>query len=329
MRLALPGPEQRPTLRHASGCLGMPSFCLALVLFASSSCWASPQGPSDPNNDQSAQELVRITVAHEVSACNQAGTKLMFLSRKRNAQGLETRLYVETTDATAGLLLEKNNHQISDQQMREETERLNRLRRNPNELRRKQRQEHDEAEHSLRIVRALPDAFLYRFDGTEPGTSSVGKAGDELVRLQFRPNPRYSPPSHVEQVLAGMQGTLLIDKDANRIARIDATLFKEVTFGWGILGHLDKGGTLLVNQAEVSPGDWELTHMRLNLTGKVMMLKSLVIRSEETDSDFHVIPSDTTFAEGVELLKAEEAKLQQARSQKAEPAHTAANSNRR
>src|ERR1700733_9629529 len=305
--------------------------CLVLLVFSCAICVASPaQNLSPEISGHSARELVRQTVAHEVSACNKPGTKLMFLSRKRTSQGFETRLNVETSDATAGLLIEQNNHPISAEQEREENDRLERLSHNPNELRRKKRLEQQDEEHSLRIMQALPDAFLYQFDGTEPGTASLGKQGDALVRLKFSPNPNYSSPSHVEQVLAGMQGTLLIDRDAHRIARIDAVLFKEVSFGWGILGHLDKGGKFLVDQAEVSPGDWELTRMRLNLTGKVMMVKKLVIESDETDTNFRTVPSNTSFAKGVELLKAEEARMQQVRLQKKEdPGPTKAKPNRR
>ena len=43
---------------------------------------------------------------------------------------------------------------------------------NPEQLSRKQAQEKEEADHTLRIVKALPDAFLYDYDGTETGTAS-------------------------------------------------------------------------------------------------------------------------------------------------------------
>ena len=109
-----------------------------------------------------------------------------------------------------------------------------------------------------------------------------------------------------------MQGYLLIDRNTCRLAKIEATLFREVSFGWGILGHLDKGGSLLVEQADVGDGTWDVTHMRLNFTGKVMMVKSLTINSEETFSDFRRVPDDLTFAKGIELLKNEQARMQRA-----------------
>jgi len=43
--------------------------------------------------------------------------------------------------------------------------------------------------------------------------------------------------------------------------------------------------------------------MELALTGKVLLVKKLNIRSSDIFSEFHPVPSDLTFAQGVELLK--------------------------
>jgi hypothetical protein len=39
------------------------------------------------------------------------------------------------------------------------------------------------------------------------------------------------------------------------------------------------------------------------------LFKSIAIKSEEVFSDFRRVPAGTTFAQGVEMLKAEEARL--------------------
>jgi hypothetical protein len=49
--------------------------------------------------------------------------------------------------------------------------------------------------------------------------------------------------------------------------------------------------------------------MSLGFTGKILLFKSLAIKSEEMFSDFRRVPADTTFAQGVEMLKAEQARL--------------------
>ncbi|MFZ0300898.1 MAG: hypothetical protein WAM13_21295 [Candidatus Sulfotelmatobacter sp.] len=264
---------------------------------------------SVPSDSASAIELVRAAVANEVAVANDDSIKHMFRSRKQAPQGSQTRLYVETRSAMAGMTIAYNDQPLTPEQMQGEENHLAGLVSDPEQLSRKHSQEQQAAERTLRIVKALPEAFLYDYDGDEPGTAQLGKEGNRLVRLKFRPNPAYEAPSRVEQVLEGMQGFLLIDPTARRIARIDGTLFKEVGFGWGILGHLDKGGHFLVDQSDVGDGSWEISRMSLSFTGKILIFKSIVIKSDEVFSDFRRVPGDTTFAQGVNMLKAEEAKL--------------------
>jgi hypothetical protein len=117
-----------------------------------------------------------------------------------------------------------------------------------------------------------------------------------------------------------MQGELLIDAQCHRIARIDGTLFKEVGFGWDILGHLDKGSHFMVQQAEVTDGTWDVTRMVLNFTGKILLLKSLNIKTDEVFSDFWRVPGSMTIAQGVELLESQEVRSAQAQNDKTETA---------
>jgi hypothetical protein len=266
--------------------------------------------PSNSSADKASPiELVRAAVANEIAASNDNSIKHMFRSRKQTAQGSQTRLYVETQSAMAGMTIAYNDQPLTPEQVQGEENHLAGLVGDPEQLNHKHSQEQQTAERTLRIVKALPDAFLYDYDAEEQGTADLGKDGDLLVRLRFRPNPAYEAPSRVEQVLEGMQGLVLIDPASRRIARIDGTLFKEVGFGWGILGHLDKGGHFLVEQRDVGDGSWEVSRMSLSFAGKILFFKSIAIKSEEVFSDFRRVPADTTFSQGVEMLKAEEAKL--------------------
>jgi hypothetical protein len=274
-------------------------------------CWIAPTlfRGQEALPQISPTDLVRQTVVREVAAANQPSQKQMFRSRKHTPKGSQTRLYVETKDAMAGMMISINDQPLTPQQQQSEMDHLNWLAGNPEQLRKKQAREKEDADRTLRIVKALPDAFRYKYAGTEAGAPDLGKPGDELVRLEFKPNPAYSPPSREEQVLEGMQGYLLIDTTAHRIARIDGTLFREVSFGWGIFGHLDKGGHFRVQQADVGEGAWEITAMSLDITGKILLFKSLSMISDEKLSDFHPVPDDLTFAKGVDILKTEQEKL--------------------
>ena len=271
------------------------------------------QKPQTPPGD-----VVRQVVAQEVASANKPSAMFMFRSHKQTPRGSQTHLYVETNDALAGMVVAANDQPLSAQQQQQEQAHLEWLISNPDQLRKKQAREREDTERSLKIVKALPDAFRYEYAGLENGDAEMGKPGDKMVRLKFTPNPAYSPPSHVEQVLAGMQGYLVIDETAHRLARIDGMLFREVTFGWGIIGHLDKGGHFRVQQAEVGDGCWEITAMSLRMTGKILLFKSISMSSDENFADFQHVPDDLTFAKGVELLKSEQEKL--AHNHEPEPA---------
>ena len=279
------------------------AVAIAVLLMVGAAPAFSADGPSE-----SPIELVRLTVQRELAPGN-GNAKVMFMDRKETPHGSETKLMVETREAMAGLVCATNDQPLTPEQRQAEEARLSGLAHNPEALKKKQRSEKEDGERIARIMKALPDAFLYEPDGTAVGNQEIGKAGDQLVRLKFRPNPKYSPPSHVEQVLTGMAGYLLIDANQHRIAMIDGTLNREVGFGWGILGHLDRGGHFLVEQARVFEGDWEITHMSLSLTGKELLFKSIHIESDEVFSKFRLVPSSLSFAEGVDLLKKQEAEL--------------------
>src|SRR6266404_6069696 len=128
-------------------------------------------------------ELVRAAVANEVAAANDSSIKHMFCQHRKTPQGSQTRIYVETREAMAGMTIAYNDKPLTAQQLEGEEGRLAALMRNPQQLERKRRQEKEEADHTLCIVKALPDAFLFEYDGWENGTPSLGREGVRLTRL--------------------------------------------------------------------------------------------------------------------------------------------------
>jgi len=250
-------------------------------------------------------EMVRKSVQNEVKSAND-DTRFLFRGIKTTPKGSTTRIYVETKDATAGMVVAYNGNPLTPEQRRDEEARFGRFVTNPEELRKKRQQEKENSENSLRITRALPDAFLYEYAGEEQGSPGMGRPGSTLVKLKFQPNPKYEPPSHVEEILTGMQGYILVDPVHHRIASIDGTLFKEVGFGWGILGHLNRGGRFFVQQQQVDDNLWEISSMTLNFTGKILMFKNLNINSTEVFSGFKRVPPDITFAQALEIIKKEQ-----------------------
>lgn len=282
-----------------------PLWAKVVVLAAALTAASAQQAPPPTNGAQSTAqppfnpyELVQRAVANEVKAGND-DVSLMFRVRRQGPKGAQTRQYVETAEGTAGMLVANNDQPLTAAQRQQEFTRLDQLQQNPAELRKKQKQQKEDSDRVTRMVKALPDAFRYQYEGTEEVN------GLQLVRLKFVPNSAFDPPSREQQVFTGMEGFLLIEPRQDRIARIDGTLFKDVGFGWGILGHLDRGGRFVVVQAPVTNGYWTTTHMRLSFTGRALFFKSINIQTTEDSSDFRRVPGHLTFAQGVELLRKE------------------------
>ena len=269
---------------------------------------ASTFAHADKLNSAQINELVRKTVENEVSKAPASG-HFMFRGTNTTPKGSTTKLYVETREGTAGMVVAYNGKPLTPEQRQAEEARTSRFVSNPDELKKKRKQEQEDEDRSMRIIRAIPDAFLFEYAGEETGTSDVGKTGDPLVKLNFRPNPQYDPPSRVEQILTGMQGIMLLDAPHHRLALIDGTLFKDVGFGWGILGRLDRGGHFLVQQRALNEERWEVAKMRLSLTGKILLIKHFSMDETDVYSDYRPVPTNLTFSEGLEMIKKEEAAL--------------------
>ena len=271
-------------------------FCALGLLVA-----AAQERPLTPT--QPAVELVRRMVKNEEQS-GKTGERFIYRLRSENQKGTVTKDLVETKDGLVARVIAINDQPLTDAQRERENQRLQRLVNDEKQRAEKLKRQKEDEVRVTRMVRALPDAFLYEYDGTEPGPNGV-----LLLRLKFKPNPKFDPPSRELQVYKGMEGTMLIDPRYERLVRIEATLVRDVKFGWGIIGHLDKGGRFLVAQRNIGNGVWRTTEMDLNFTGKVLLFKSLKIKSHDTASHFRRVPDQLSFVEGVALLNRQNGQL--------------------
>lgn len=104
-------------------------------------------------------------------------------------------------------------------------------------------------------------------------------------------------------VLRGMKGTMRVNTAAMRIERIEATLFRSVSFGWGVVARFDPGGTFVLEQARIGDGRWAIKRLVVHFSGKVLLVKSLRIDSTLTTAGFRRMPDELTLTQGFDLLK--------------------------
>jgi hypothetical protein len=195
------------------------------------------------------------------------------------------RQLVETPNGVLGRTIEKDGHPLTPEEVKAEDDRVNRLL-DPEQMKAKAKEQREDEERTVKMLRSIPDAFIFTYDGNETAVN-----GDHLVKIKFTPNPDFDPPSRECLVFEGMQGNMVVDASALQLAKIDGTLFRDVTIGWGIIGHLDKGGRFVVEQQEVYKGHWDQTHMILDFTGKALIFKSIKIKEDSTAWDFKPVES--------------------------------------
>jgi hypothetical protein len=277
------------------------AVALCVSAFAGAVQTDKPALPTSPD------VLVRQVVNNELKESQDPNALFSFKQRTEKPKGTTVKQMVETPDGLIGRVVSKNNQPLSPDEQKAEDARVNRLL-DPSQMQDKRKEQKEDEERTRTMVRAMPDAFIYKYQGTEPG-----KNGSELVKLHFTPNPNFNPPSRETLVYQGMEGDMWIDARAMRMAKIDGVMMRDVTIGWGILGRLDKGGRFIVEQGEVSKGHWDTTKLALDFTGKALIFKSIRIKSTDTFSDFRPIPK-MSVAQALDYLrKADEQGLAEAK----------------
>jgi hypothetical protein len=59
-----------------------------------------------------------------------------------------------------------------------------------------------------------------------------------------------------------------VDHEQNQVARAEAHVMRDISFGGGILGKLYRGGVFSFQQAEVSPGVWLPARYQYDFMGR-------------------------------------------------------------
>src|SRR6201995_308414 len=260
---------------------------------------AAASGQSLPQNGNPAVDPAKIVreASYNELHSPKAGRSFSYRQRKVDPKGTIVKEIVETKDGDVARLIEKDGKPLPPEEEQAEISRLNNLLAHPEIQEHRHKKEQEDSARGDEMVRMLPDAFLYTFDGMVEGPSGP------CYRLKFKPNPAFTPPDREGEVYHGMEGELWVDQAQLRLAKIDAHLFSDVNFGWGVLGRLYKGGSILVQNADVGLHHWETIQMKLNLQGKLLMLKSVDYSTTEDFSDFKIQPQELGYQEAIRLLQ--------------------------
>jgi hypothetical protein len=240
----------------------------------------------------SAVDLAQKVVTNELRVQNEEQSRWMYQLEKAEAGRKQIQKILETKNGSLSKLLSIDGHPLDAKQLLKENQRIQRLVSHPDEQRKLQQASNKKAEQGARLFRILPDVFVFSY---------VGRQGD-LVTLNFRPNPTFRPPSLEARVFYAMEGEMTVDIKQSRLVALNGRLMEDVNFGFGVLGHLDRGSKFEVGQTEVIPGHWEMTTLHVDMKGKALLFKTIGVQMAENHSDFHRVPDDLTLEEAADIL---------------------------
>ena len=294
---------QYPELGCRAACRGTALILLLAPLIAAQSLGQS--------SSESAQDLLRRVVTNELKAEKQDHShwNLRLESQKPNGQ-IEVDDVIETRDGDLKWPILINGRKLTVDENRKVAQRIQQLVKNPAPLRKERAQGDQDATRSQRLLEMFPDAFRF----------SYGQRRENLIQLNFLPNPNFHPASHEAEVFHAMEGSIWVDAKQARLEEIDGRLMHEVKFGGGLLGHLNPGGTFQVKQANIAPGYWELIQLKVQMKGKALFFKTIGVEQSYTRDNFKPVPDNLTVAQAAEMFK--RSNLNPEQRAKADPSKT-------
>jgi len=251
---------------------------------------ARPQ--SVPSIQVSANDLAQRVVTNELNFQDDHSNWMYRLEKEQYGKKLVEEI-IETKEGSLSSLLSINDRPLTAKQQLEEDQRVRKLMTSRSAQQKLRQTLDSETLQGRRLFKMLPAAFVFNYAGGE----------GNLMKLSFRPNPSFHPPSLEARVFHDMEGEMWVDCKQERLAGFDGHLTQTVKFGFGLLGHLDKGGHFEVRQAEVVPGHWDMTTLSVEMTGKALLFANIGAQKRENHRDFHRVSDDLTLTEAAAILR--------------------------
>ena len=240
----------------------------------------------------SANDLARAVVANELKSQDARHSRWMYHVDSEEQGKKRAKEVVQTGQGSLDRLVAVDGHPLNDHEQQQEKKRIEALVRNPEEQQKLEQLKRKDAEQCKSFFKMIPDAFTFSYAGRE---------GD-LIELSYKPNPTFRPSSREARVFHAMEGEMWVHGTERRLVRIRGQLIADVKFAGGLLGHLEKGGQFNVEQTELSPNQWELTVMEVDVKGKALFFKTIAVQEKEYRSDFRRVPDGLTLAEAADML---------------------------
>lgn len=244
-----------------------------------------------------AQALVDRALATELRTAQDPAHPMRYRLHKSSPRLTSTKEILETSDGDVARLVALFDKPLTPEDEQKEQARLEALQNDASLQRHRKQGEEGDMAIVLRLLRMLPDAFLYQWAGSAPGPAG------RVEKFTFKPNPHFDPPDLETQALTAMTGELSIDASQERVTRLEGHIQQDTDYGWGILGKLDKGGSIVIEQADIGGHQWRIARFQMQMNMRILF-KTKNIDTREEMTEYTPVPLHLDYRQAIQILRA-------------------------
>jgi hypothetical protein len=241
---------------------------------------------------QTAKELIGDACHNELQQ-REKGTLWSYVAERHSNNHVFREQVIETVDIPVRHLLTVDGYPPTLLQMKEENDQHRELLNNASRRHTIQKQQDNDDKKMEELLRLIPEVFVFEDQGKE----------GQSERIAFHPNPGFKPKTYEQRILHALDGRVFIDLHDKRIARLSGSLGTTVEFGYGVIGHVERGGTTEITRVHLSPGVWKTSAEKIDIDGRFVVLKTINKHQDESRTGFEPVAPDTTFAQALDEMK--------------------------
>jgi hypothetical protein len=282
-------------------------WTILLIANVTIGSFAQAQTPSE-SKEVNASQILSVdprswtidAAANELVALHHKDSYLRYSMHVVNEKGDQVRDVIESKDGTVARLIFRGGKPLTEEQDRAERQRLNDMLASPSTFAKHVRNGDSERKVADKLIPLMPDAMLYSYTPGQPQTGN--NSGVVEVVLDYKPNPKFSPPSTEAEALTGLEGRIWIDAKTRHLVRMEGTIFRPVNFGWGMLAHIYPGGKLVLDQTNAGGGRWIFTRFSMKLSVRALMVKTIDVNSTVEAKSFQTLAGPIGYQDAIHML---------------------------
>jgi hypothetical protein len=114
--------------------------------------------------------------------------------------------------------------------------------------------------------------------------------GRDAIVATFKARRDANPQTREGRLAREFAGEIWIDEQARQVVKVDATAMDDLSFGYGVLGRLNKGARVSVRQQPIEENLWLPVSIRFDGEGRALLFRKLTINFALDWFDYRRVP---------------------------------------